>query len=329
MAKKRSAPTATTSDLHIVLPGDNVTEYIITTLNETNENNETSTRSNRRLGTGLRYSPHDGSTKSSTPSIHATLAGRLLLPSSTNKTIKVPWIQQSHRGGYWHPQLHDRVVGIIQERIGSDGAGGDLVKVYLRASTPAVVSTLSFEGATKRHHPHLQPGQVIYARVAEYDPHVDLVLSCQAGPLDPTLPRTEWLSSNSSTNNNKSGAGGGYGLLYGGTLCTVSTGLARELLQPDNLVLAELARAKLAFEVVIGVNGTVWIHSPSPETTILIQNAIQNSEVLTEAQVRSMVQSLVYTMRKHVQQHKDASGSASEDEERAAEDDVEREPMEE
>jgi hypothetical protein len=51
--------------------------------------------------------------------------------------------------------------------------------------------------------------------------------------------------------------------------------------------------------------GTVrvgWVHSPRPEYTILIQNAILNSQVLTEAQVRGMVKALVETVNRQIKE---------------------------
>ena len=99
---------------------------------------------------------------------------------------------------------------------------------------------------------------------------------------------------------------GCYGEIRGGTVTRISLGLARELLQPDCLVLTELASLNLAFELAIGVNGLLWIHSATPEYTVAILNAIKNSEVLSEEQVRSMVKALVYTVQKQLQQQADA-----------------------
>lgn len=47
----------------------------------------------------------------------------------------------------------------------------------------------------------------------------------------------------------------------------------------------------------MGVNGVVWVHSPRPEYTVLILNAVRNSEVMTVEQVRGMVKSLVKTVK--------------------------------
>jgi exosome complex component RRP40 len=190
--------------------------------------------------------------------------------------------------------VEDRVVGIVQDRVGSDGTtGGDWYRVDIGAAHLALLNNLSFEGATKRNKPHLQTGQLLYARVMDVG-ILDPMLSCIPGPHDAGMPRKDWMTNE-----------GCYGELRGGTCCKISTGLAHELLHPDNTVLAELAQSKLAFEVAIGVNGYLWIHSPLPEYTILVQNAIRNSEVLTEEQVRAMVKTLVYTVEKKLQQDRD------------------------
>ena len=208
------------------------------------------------------------------------------------------------------------MVGIVEERCGSDAVhGGDLYRIQIGASHPALLNNLSgFEGATKRNRPALKPGQVLYLRVvstmtttttattATAASAADTIVSCQLGPHDVGVTRKDWMTNE-----------GAYGELRGGTVVRVSTGLARELLHPDNVVLYELQKQqqqqpknKIAFEVAIGVNGMIWIHSALPQYTILIQNAILNSEVLSEEQVRSMVKSLVYTVEKQLQQDRDA-----------------------
>lgn len=92
---------------------------------------------------------------------------------------------------------------------------------------------------------------------------------------------------------------GTYGELKGGGSCIqVSLGLARELLKPDCAVLDALGSvSKIPFEICIGVNGMLWVHSHRAEYTILILNAIKNSEVLTETQVRGMVKALLKTVQ--------------------------------
>lgn len=279
-SKRRKAPSSSTNDpnLIIVLPGDNVTEHI-----EFPEQKEGSSTQLPKLGLGLRYEKQQ--------QVFATLAGRLEQRGRT-------YFVRTNTKRFYHPFLEDRVVGIVEERLGSDPvAGGDYYRINIGGSHPAVLNTLSFEGATKRNRPNLSPGMVLYCRIAELNSSnaLDPTLSCIVGPHDGGIPRKEWRTNESC-----------YGELRGGTVVRISTGLARELLQPDNVVLEELSSFGIAFEVAVGVNGYLWIHSSAPEYTVAIQNAIMNSEVLPERQVRAMVKSLVYTVQKQIQKNLDA-----------------------
>lgn len=276
-----------TTPLIVVLPGDDVTEHIL--LNNSKEEEtitESSSSSNKlpKLGVGLRFHHH-------TKRITATCAGKL----EQHRNNKTYFIQQNTKR--YIPSLEDRVVGIVEDRIGSDGAGGDLYRINIGGPHPALLSSLSFEGATKRNKPHLSSGVLLYARVSQIFRNgmmMDPVLSCQVGPHDIGVHRKDWMTNE-----------GTYGELKGGTVMKVSLGLARELLRPHNIVLDELAHHGIAFELAVGVNGYVWIHSTQPQYTICIQNAILNSEVLTEPQVRGMVKNLVYTVQKQLQQEMD------------------------
>eukprot|EP00984_Skeletonema_dohrnii_P015919 scaffold6990_cov87-Skeletonema_dohrnii-CCMP3373.AAC.1 len=93
---------------------------------------------------------------------------------------------------------------------------------------------------------------------------------------------------------------GTYGPLNGGTSFRVSIGLARELLLPENAVLSALDKSGIPFEIAIGVNGMVWVNSPDPEITIMISNAIKNSEVMPEDKVRGMVKVMVKNVKKEL-----------------------------
>ncbi|RHY32844.1 hypothetical protein DYB32_002172 [Aphanomyces invadans] len=64
------------------------------------------------------------------------------------------------------------------------------------------------------------------------------------------------------------------------------------LIQDDCIVLEALGRA-IPFELAVGMNGVVWLNSKSNQDTILIANAILNSEGLTAAQSEAMVVKLL------------------------------------
>ena len=247
----------------VVLPGDDVTKFVLSG----------DERRVPKLGTGLRQQ---------NDRVLATCAGRLLKRSNNSF-----FVQQNIQR--YRPQVEDRVLGIVEDRVASDDGGGDVYRINIGGSHPALLSNLSFEGATKRNKPNLQTGMLVYARVKSVPDAMDPSLSCQLGPHDGGIPRKDWMTNE-----------GAYGELKGGTATKISLGLARELLNPRNVVLCELGKS-LAFEVCIGVNGWIWINSTRPEHTILIQNAIKNSQIMTEAQVRGMVKTLIQTVHRRIE----------------------------
>lgn len=248
-----------------VLPGDDISEI----MNQI-------PKGNPKLGIGLRKENN---------SVISTLAGSLQYRSG------VVFVNQNTRR--YRPIVEDRVIAIVEERVAGDGAGGDVYRVNIGGPLPALVSNLSFEGATKRNKPALSAGMLLYARVATCPRSMAPTISCQLGSLDVGVPRKDWMTNE-----------GTYGELVSGSCCKIPIGLSRQLLEQHNVVLQELSKY-LAFEVCVGVNGFVWMHSSKPEHTILIQNVVLNSEVLTESQVIRMVKSLVESVNRKVEDSDD------------------------
>ena len=272
--------------LMTVLPGDDLSSHIHITNNNNNNNKSSSSSTSAsndknkqeksskplKLGIGLMY-------HNDTKQITATLAGRLHHRSSTNTYYIIANTKR------YIPQLNDRILCIIEERIGD----------YYRVTVPhsstgsALLNTIAFEGATKRNRPNLKHGDLVYARIntchtREMEPEITCMV--MPGESSGGASKKDWMTDE-----------GTYGQLKGGSCVNVSIGLAIELLNPHNVVLDALSNAKIPFEICIGVNGLVWVNSERPEYTILILNAIQNSAVMTEEQVRGMVKSLVRTIR--------------------------------
>lgn len=80
--------------------------------------------------------------------------------------------------------------------------------------------------------------------------------------------------------------------MKGGNTVECSTGLARKLLgSPPAPVLAALG-ASVKYEIAIGINGRLWVNADNVVTTILVTNAITNSEFLSPAQTEMMVKRL-------------------------------------
>ncbi|KAL9183922.1 hypothetical protein ACHAXT_004778 [Thalassiosira profunda] len=197
----------------------------------------------------------------------------------------------------------DRVIGIIEDQ----KASADYYRVNIFGSHSALLHVLSFEGATKRNRPQLDPGCLIYCRIVKgfgggrMDPEVSCKVGGGSGANagvstynedddDGGAARKDWMTNE-----------GTYGPLTGGTSFRISLGLARELLLPNNAALAALDKSGIPFEIAIGVNGMVWVNSPAPEITIMLLNALKNSEVMTEEQVRGMVKAMVKTVKKELE----------------------------
>lgn len=203
--------------------------------------------------------------------------------------------------------MGDRVIGIIEDQ----KASAEYYRVNIFGSHSALLHVLSFEGATKRNRPQLDPGCLVYCRIVKgfgggrMDPEVSCKVGGGSGNNsgistyneaedddeydDGGAARKDWMTNE-----------GTYGPLTGGTSFRISLGLARELLLPNNAALSALDKSGIPFEIAIGVNGMVWLNSPEPEITIMICNAIKNSEVMSEENVRGMIKVMVKNVKKEL-----------------------------
>ena len=249
--------TATTEEPIISLPGDDVTTYI----------KQESNSKRAKLGHGLLYNADN-------ESVTCTLAGSL----ECNKKNNTYFIRSNKRR--YTPSLSDRVIGIIEERV-----GGDYYKMNIFGPHSVLLHNLSFDGATQRKKPNLGPGALVYCRVVSANRGVDAEVSCKVENTG-SLERRDWMTDEAM-----------YGELKGGLNFRVSLGLARQLLAPKCVVLQALASEGMKFEICTGVNGVVWVHSEGYENSILISNAIKNSEVMDEDQILGMVKALVKNVK--------------------------------
>ncbi|KAK9820696.1 hypothetical protein WJX74_008252 [Apatococcus lobatus] len=167
------------------------------------------------------------------------------------------------------PQVGDCVLGVITDKH-SENYGVDINAPFV-ASLPV----LGFEGATRRSRPNLQVGDLVYARVTAADRDVDPELVCT----------------------DASGKGAGFGALAGGQAFRCTTSFAAKLMsQPQPAILSALGKA-LQFELAVGLNGHVWVHSPKPTTTIIVTNTLPKGEFLSDAQAELVVKRIVSSMQ--------------------------------
>ncbi|KAK7377938.1 hypothetical protein VNO80_03373 [Phaseolus coccineus] len=78
-----------------------------------------------------------------------------------------------------------------------------------------------------------------------------------------------------------------------GYMFECTTGLSRRLLSSPTCPVLDALGKKISFEIAVGLNGRVWVNATSPQTIIIVANVIMNSETLSDAQQRIMVEKLL------------------------------------
>ncbi|KAJ0402697.1 hypothetical protein P43SY_007839 [Pythium insidiosum] len=184
------------------------------------------------------------------------------------------WVEFDHKRYSAH--LDDGVIGVVTDR------NADFYRVNIGAASAVTLGALAFDGATKRNRPSLRIGSLVYARVLKASKDMEPELTCEAPP---NVAKKDWMTGLAI-----------YGELNGGYVFKTSIGLAKKLLHEDSYVLQALGKS-VAFEIAIGLNGVIWVNSRSPKHTIVVTNAVLNSETMTPSEIDVMVQQLIATVR--------------------------------
>ncbi|QDZ25168.1 exosome complex exonuclease [Chloropicon primus] len=210
-----------------------------------------------RLGSGTTQEKADGKTIL----IRTTKAG--VLRQTGKAASKRYWVETRHQR--YVPTMEDLVVGIVLD------CHGENYSVDIGGPQHALLPILDFTGATRRNRPMLGYGDVVYASVSLADRDIDPMVTCV------------------EKNSNRSK---GLGPLKGGYVVKVATGFSRDLLSGSNGVDEEeeeglgtspsnvlaLLGESLQYECCLGVNGCLWVKGETHAETLLIKNAILNSQ---------------------------------------------------
>jgi len=232
----------------------------IITTNNNNNNNNNNNSSSITIGNGVIYKDDK------IVSIEGGKLNYSITSSSCQYSIK-------NNKKYYIPRTGDNVIGIIEEK----GTDYYKVNIFSGANSIALLGRLAFEGATKRNKPELKKGDIVYARITMTNKDIDTELTC----LSNTGSKKEWTTNETI-----------YGELSNGLLIHLSNlSIVNTLLVPDCTVLNSLGK-HFAFEVAIGMNGLIWIRSQDNMITIIIRNAILNSQYICDNEVESMVDEL-------------------------------------
>lgn len=239
----------------LVLPGEEIGKLVDTTPPHGLQSPQDQKRAVVRLGSGVMQR---GS------SLLSSKAGKVCFDGRRNKT----WVENNQKR--YVPALEDMVIGVVEERHSED------VRLDINGTDTATLSSLAFEGATKKNRPHLDIGSLVYCRITRASKNMEAEASC----IEP--------------GSNKSWVGGEtlYGELKGGNVIQVSLGLARSLLVPNGPVLTTLG-AKIPFQSAVGVNGRVWIQSSSTEHTVLLSIAIAKADTMPADEWKAFVKKML------------------------------------
>uniref|UniRef100_A0A0K0FHC5 Exosome complex component RRP40 (inferred by orthology to a human protein) n=1 Tax=Strongyloides venezuelensis TaxID=75913 RepID=A0A0K0FHC5_STRVS len=172
----------------------------------------------------------------------------------------------------YQPTVNDFVVGVVSNVMVEN------IKLDISYLESGVLSTLSFEGATKRNKPNVKVGDVVYARVISTSKYLETELTC----ID------------------KDNFARGLGVLpYGGMVFKVSLQHARRLLSPTCQLL-NLIGKETKYESCIGMNGRVWIKAETNQVMKIIVRLIQESEKVSDTDMEKFVGSYIESMYQDV-----------------------------
>ncbi|MBA0828375.1 hypothetical protein Goarm_013052 [Gossypium armourianum] len=173
------------------------------------------------------------------------------------------WIESSQKR--YVPCVEDTILGIVVD------SKADNFLIDIKGPAMGFLPVLAFEGGTRRNIPKFEVGTLLYLRVVKANFGMNPELSCT----------------------DASGKAAEFGPLKDGYMFETSTGLSRKLLSSPACPVLEALGKKLSFEIAVGLNGRVWVNAASPDTIVVVANAIMNSECLSGAQQIIMVDHLL------------------------------------
>eukprot|EP00823_Brevimastigomonas_motovehiculus_P004199 TRINITY_DN270_c0_g1_i1.p1 TRINITY_DN270_c0_g1~~TRINITY_DN270_c0_g1_i1.p1 ORF type:complete len:312 (+),score=100.98 TRINITY_DN270_c0_g1_i1:85-1020(+) len=187
------------------------------------------------------------------------------------------------------PAVEDMVVGVVIEKHTEN------YKVDIGGPQSALLPSLAFEGASKRNRPNIAIGALVYCRVVMANKDMEPELSCTSPHM-----KKDWVTGESM-----------FGELAGGYCFKCSLSLARRLLEDEEAPVLKYLAKKIPFELAIGTNGIIWVNSGSPWGTVVISNAILNSEHLKDELVAVMVEKLIDSIPSDLPSSSSSSSSDS------------------
>lgn len=174
----------------------------------------------------------------------ACKAGHLRL-----KSTNLIWVDSLQKR--YIPSRGETVIGVVTQK------AGDIFRVDIGANELSALPYLSFEGATKKNRPDVQIGDLVFAKllVANKDFETELICMDSVGKKQ------------------------NLGVLRDGFVFNCSISTARKLRNNESVLMKLIPKhIQVPLEIVIGMNGRIWIKSRRERDTIAVGNAILAAE---------------------------------------------------
>jgi exosome complex component RRP40 len=164
------------------------------------------------------------------------------------------WISESRKR--YLPQIGDVVIGIVTDVL------GETYQVDIGGPRLATLDSLAFDGASKRNAPDLIIGALVFAQVIRAGGDIEPQISCQSLGIG---VKKDWATGEST-----------FGELGDerGCMFEIPRATCKRLSSPTCALLDALA-SWFAYEIVVGLNGRVWIAAEDARHVIVIGNVLQ------------------------------------------------------
>lgn len=159
------------------------------------------------------------------------------------------------------PCKGETVIGTVVQK------AGDIFRVEIGANELAALSYLAFEGATKKNRPDVNIGDLVFAKllVAHKDFESELICVDSMGKKQKL------------------------GVLRDGFVFNCSINLARRLRSSECPLLESIKKhIQVPVEIVVGMNGRVWVNGRRERDIIAVGNAILAAEFKTDGEIDDM-----------------------------------------
>ena len=159
----------------------------------------------------------------------------------------------SYIGKIYTPKVNDVVIGLITLKT------LEFYKLYINSNFEATLNTIDFEGATRKTRPKLNIGDIVFGRVINENKFYNTIISCRS------IEDTKTWSTGESM----------FGQLIDGRLYDINREYIWNLYNNNKII--ERLKDMVEFEMVIGMNGKIWIKSEKLEDNIKIYQCILES----------------------------------------------------